>query len=464
MRVSSTWAAYLAQCPPFETVPLPLLWEKGSTARRWSAGTELEKELVRTDHDLASSSDLPICGYVLIFDFILSQEFLRSFFISTALPLLSARRCIAPPPTLPTFLHAYLLVSTRAFLVDAFHGLSLVPLADLFNHEQESTHNAHFASDQWVCSECGRFSSCSHDEDAGKAGSDDNEEDDDSCEMVSICPIAAGEEVFNHYGSQMSNAKLAVHYGFVLEANDHDLVSYSLLECVAACSAVPPASTTLDPPLASQLETLIAVPELLHGLSPDDPLVAWFPSSGGFDTSSTSFLSFDADARLSPALALLVAISALSSSSSIPELSHILDFMHALDRTAKSAVPLTPAHEEAFDRACLVVEKLVSSRIERQHEPALTASALLDMAQVNFSLRPPSLPLSLFRCDVLTPVFLFSRATSPRHASLSRFSLPNGCCWRVYENSGIAHRRTASPIYVYGRRDRVASERKGGGS
>jgi hypothetical protein len=33
-------------------------------------------------------------------------------------------------PTVEGFLHAYSLVSSRAFLVDAYHGLSMVPIAD----------------------------------------------------------------------------------------------------------------------------------------------------------------------------------------------------------------------------------------------------------------------------------------------------------------------------------------------
>ena len=33
-------------------------------------------------------------------------------------------------PSLEGYLHAYSLVSSRAFLVDAYHGLSMVPIAD----------------------------------------------------------------------------------------------------------------------------------------------------------------------------------------------------------------------------------------------------------------------------------------------------------------------------------------------
>lgn len=37
------------------------------------------------------------------------------------------------------FQHAYALVSSRAFMVDAYHGLAMVPIADAFNHTQENS-------------------------------------------------------------------------------------------------------------------------------------------------------------------------------------------------------------------------------------------------------------------------------------------------------------------------------------
>ncbi len=45
------------------------------------------------------------------------------------------------PPSFLDLLHAYSLVSSRAFQVDGYHRTALVPLADLFNH-QEANHVA----------------------------------------------------------------------------------------------------------------------------------------------------------------------------------------------------------------------------------------------------------------------------------------------------------------------------------
>lgn len=35
-------------------------------------------------------------------------------------------------------MHAYSLVTSRAFQVDAYHGAAMVPLADIFNHREDN--------------------------------------------------------------------------------------------------------------------------------------------------------------------------------------------------------------------------------------------------------------------------------------------------------------------------------------
>jgi hypothetical protein len=45
---------------------------------------------------------------------------------------------VIPGCTWKEFRHAYALVSSRAFWVDAFHGLALVPVADAFNHSENN--------------------------------------------------------------------------------------------------------------------------------------------------------------------------------------------------------------------------------------------------------------------------------------------------------------------------------------
>jgi hypothetical protein len=49
---TSRWAVYFTTCPTLGTVPLAAFWEETSEARRWAAGTELEKELRCTAYTL----------------------------------------------------------------------------------------------------------------------------------------------------------------------------------------------------------------------------------------------------------------------------------------------------------------------------------------------------------------------------------------------------------------------------
>jgi hypothetical protein len=130
--------------------------------------------------------------------------------------------------TLNQFLHAYALVSSRAFVVDDYHGLSLVPIADLFNHVE--LNQVQFEVDShWVCSTCGSSSQCSHDDDGiVKMNDDDKEEEEDYCVLSTIVDIEAGDEVFNSYGNGLSNTHLLQHYGFLLEANSFDRISFPL--------------------------------------------------------------------------------------------------------------------------------------------------------------------------------------------------------------------------------------------
>ena len=121
----SHWFGYL-QSLPSETVDLALFWgvDVGNGSRRfrdgheavtWVTGTELEKEMrgsTEPDENLCTTQRRIIDYYFAIAERPLSQ--------------LVPHQCVS----LGGFLHAYSLVSSRAFLVDAYHGLAMVPIAD----------------------------------------------------------------------------------------------------------------------------------------------------------------------------------------------------------------------------------------------------------------------------------------------------------------------------------------------
>jgi hypothetical protein len=158
-------------------------------------------------------------------------------------------------------------VCSRAFEVDVFRGLSLVPGACLFNHAGEES--VHFESRAEVCEVCGE-EYCDHiahdeieaarknmeeffetdddeqetemnekgtlsmdqvqsDNESQHSNSVGDEEDDDegppdTCDIVTVKPISKGEEIFNTYG-YYSNGVLLARYGFAIWDNPHETVA-----------------------------------------------------------------------------------------------------------------------------------------------------------------------------------------------------------------------------------------------
>ncbi|KAI0775294.1 SET domain-containing protein [Trametes elegans] len=218
----SSWHSYLQTLPP-DPVPIARLWGDatftedldGQSAARWIHGTEIEKEL--QDEDGSPLMDET-----------------RTFYKFEVQPLLDAT---GAQPTLQGFLHAYSLVCSRAFLVDAYHGLSMVPVADAFNH----THNNHvqLASEFDVCPLCGSLTECPHDRDDSTpphANPDTHTDtpaphgagptDTDTVDMVTVRSIAPRAEVFNTYGADLGNAALLARYGFALDGTEADAVTF----------------------------------------------------------------------------------------------------------------------------------------------------------------------------------------------------------------------------------------------
>ncbi|KAJ3880005.1 hypothetical protein F5051DRAFT_483120 [Lentinula edodes] len=219
---SSRWYGYL-QSLPDTVVSLPVFWglefeegtlediEDGKDALKWLKGTEVEKLLVGSD------------GTPLI-------DSLRKYFHEIVTPTM-ARLSSESLPSFHHFCRAYSLASSRAFLVDAYHGLSMVPIADAFNHTDE--YHVHLETEYEVCPECGSLQQCLHDRDIeptlGHPTSGFQQiEKDNTYDMVSNAAITPHSEVFNTYGETLSNAQLLTRYGFILDVNENDNVSWEL--------------------------------------------------------------------------------------------------------------------------------------------------------------------------------------------------------------------------------------------
>ncbi len=130
----SRWFGYL-QSLPTTIVPIARLWGHPAAfpdetdareACGWTHGIEVQRELQDNEGASLLVSDLPRrrATYLITHE---SQTEIDDYYKSDVEPLLMSH---APGPSLSGFLHAYSLVCSRAFLIDAYHGLSMVPIAD----------------------------------------------------------------------------------------------------------------------------------------------------------------------------------------------------------------------------------------------------------------------------------------------------------------------------------------------
>lgn len=72
--------------------------------------------------------------------------------------------------------------------------------------------------------------------------------------MVTNAAIHPGDEVFNSYDSHLSNAQLLCHYGFLLEGNSNDVVTWSVGEILT--SDLDRQLDTVEPSLRACIESL----------------------------------------------------------------------------------------------------------------------------------------------------------------------------------------------------------------
>jgi len=328
----------------------------------------------------------------LLIGFTSLQTSLSKTFNSLVLPLFSSLPSTSSitltPPHIDDLYHAYSLVSSRAFQVDTYHQLALVPLADAFNHS--SSNHVHFASDTWVCEECGKLDECPHDDsidqrEAQRVGHEDGQ----TCDMVTTGEgVVEGEEVFNSYGS-LSNARLIAEYGFALEANEWDLIMFEKQEIHDLLARHEPLPVDSNSPVRS------------NEFEEEHPLIA--PPSSQLSRS----LHFDADARLSYALWSTIALTVLqryrcSSANGRIDLARL----HELAQTLASLVSEEEGEEEGeekeqtgsdsgVDKAdfailediARVVLELCLRRLREQHRPELSGTQLLDLAEVRLHSR-----------------------------------------------------------------------------
>ncbi|KAK4705954.1 hypothetical protein P7C70_g234, partial [Phenoliferia sp. Uapishka_3] len=281
----SRWSVYLEHLPK-DMSTVAAIWHPDSHLSSWAAGTELEREINRLglSHTVATPSSHSVAAFQATLSIIYTNHVLP--FVSRLLPISAA------PPTFPLFLRSFAHVTSRAFLIDNFHHLALVPLFDLFNHSTDSPH-VHLESHEWVCIVCGHWDWCEHEQNdessEGKVGPPEDTtliteeaDEDERVELVAHCDIAPGFEIHNTYGEALSNARLLLEYGFIVEANPWDVSTFDSAAFL---------STFFD-----FLDEVAEVRQLVVAKAGDDaPLSASEGREGG------DFF-FDADAKVSVGL------------------------------------------------------------------------------------------------------------------------------------------------------------------
>ncbi|KZT56793.1 SET domain-containing protein [Calocera cornea HHB12733] len=285
-------------------------------------------------------------------------------------------------PTLEQFRQAYSLISSRAFQVDFWHGVGLVPVADAFNHAEDN--NVFMETDFAVCPQCGSLGPCTHPSHKPRHSSPWDEPM--TCDMMTYSPITSGQEVFNSYDDKgFSNAQLLVHYGFMLEGNGEDWIKWEggeLEEILSETEAkwdedrwesVRDAANDLE----EEMEDLEALVTPAESEEIDDEE----------DEDDTCWI--DAEGRMSQSLFLHLFTRNMTDSSDIPLLLHlVLSVMRLLsdarpdDHGVLDGIPADVLH--MLKNIARDVQTLCSARVAEMYKPDIETSdlaALLDMSQ-----------------------------------------------------------------------------------
>lgn len=176
-------------------------------------------------------------------------------------------------------------------------------------------------SDDLVCPVCGALDECPHDDVSDAAvpnppphnnrllhSSDSNQ---GTVEMVLTTPLFSGDgpvEVFNTYGSALSNAQLLVKYGFLIEANPNDRLVWTqegLCEDLRTIREIPSVELAqLDKWLGVVKSTL-----LVRNVAFEGSVAVAPESQGNLDRCDRDIFFVDAEGRISWLLWAILSIS-----------------------------------------------------------------------------------------------------------------------------------------------------------
>jgi hypothetical protein len=202
---NTKWEGYLQSLP--HHVDLPTFWDESDFVAL--QGTDFDSETIIKEE----------------------IELMREDYDTIVLPLVNEHKVFNKKEmTFELFQRAASLVASRAFAVDNYHDLAMVPLCDLFNHKSGGE-NVHMVCQAQVCEQCGAEGKCSHVK-SGKIAKAPS-----MITMTTSSPIQANEQVFNVYDDH-SNIELLLKYGYTHFDNPFDRVSVSAKEVKRALESV----------------------------------------------------------------------------------------------------------------------------------------------------------------------------------------------------------------------------------
>lgn len=173
--LKSRFYGYLNSLPK---ASIALAWDPSSTEAFWLAGTETERALRRAERTWLIGVPDGFC---------ISR--LHAYWMA------HHEQAGIHASLWPKFVDAFALVSSRAFVLNEWHGLAMVPIADIFNHADMQ--NVQIEADN--------------------GGNATTVVSSSGIVVRSSAAIEAGEEAINSYG-ELSNSELLCRYGFVLDA------------------------------------------------------------------------------------------------------------------------------------------------------------------------------------------------------------------------------------------------------
>ena len=216
---ASKFHGYIQSLPRY--VSLPLCWPTHWDGYVWFSGTEAWRNIQRASQFWNADKHLKP-GYSLVGSR-LTQRRLESYWNRYGAHIV---KHATSGVSFNDFVNAFTLVSSRAFVVNVFHGyvsrislgLCMVPIADLFNHTD--MHNVHVEAEENVCIYCGMVH-------LGSCRSVASTTTSSTVDVRCIEDIDADDELINTYG-ELGNAELLCQYGFVLGSKTlYDRCSWS---------------------------------------------------------------------------------------------------------------------------------------------------------------------------------------------------------------------------------------------